>query len=131
MSKNDELRSKSVEELNKELLELRRAQFGLRMQMATGGWGQDQDILNRSEHVLAFSVSDTGIGIPQAEQAQMFGRFFRTSNARESGIEGSGLGLAITRGIVEAHGGSIGFDSLEGVGTTFRLTVPLSLASAA
>jgi signal transduction histidine kinase len=81
--------------------------------------------------VATIAVSDTGIGIPQAEQAQMFGRFFRTSNARDSGIEGSGLGLAITRGIVEAHGGSIGFNSLEGVGTTFRLTVPLSLASAA
>jgi len=77
------------------------------------------------------AVSDTGIGIPQDEQAQMFGRFFRTSNARDSGIVGSGLGLAITRGIVEAHGGTIGFDSVEGVGTTFRLTVPLSLAAAA
>jgi len=77
------------------------------------------------------AVSDTGIGIPQDEQAQMFGRFFRSSNARDSGIEGSGLGLAITRGIVEAHGGTIGFDSVEGVGTTFRLTVPLSLAAAA
>jgi signal transduction histidine kinase len=77
------------------------------------------------------AVSDTGIGIPEAEQAQMFSRFFRTSNARESGVDGSGLGLAITRGIVEAHGGTIGFDSVEGVGTTFRLTVPLSLASAA
>jgi signal transduction histidine kinase len=77
------------------------------------------------------AISDTGIGIPQAEQAQMFSRFFRTSNARDSGIEGSGLGLAITRGIVEAHGGTIGFDSVEGVGTTFRLTVPLSLAVAA
>jgi signal transduction histidine kinase len=77
------------------------------------------------------AVSDTGIGIPQDEQAQMFGRFFRTSNARDSGIEGTGLGLAITRGIVEAHGGTIGFDSVQGIGTTFRLTVPLSLASAA
>ena len=77
------------------------------------------------------AVSDTGIGIPEAEQAQMFSRFFRTSNARESGVDGSGLGLAITRGIVEAHGGTIGFDSVEGVGTTFRLTVPLSLAAAA
>jgi signal transduction histidine kinase len=77
------------------------------------------------------AVSDTGIGIPQAEQAQMFSRFFRSSNARDSGIEGSGLGLAITRGIVEAHGGTIGFDSVEGVGTTFRLTVPLCLLASA
>ena len=69
-------------------------------------------------------VSDTGIGIPKGEQAQIFGRFFRTSNARISGIQGTGLGLAITRGIVEAHGGTIGFDSEEGGGTTFCITLP-------
>jgi signal transduction histidine kinase len=81
------------------------------------------------------TVSDTGIGIPKEEQAQVFGRFFRTSNARSSGIQGTGLGLAITRGIVEAHGGTIGFDSHEGAGTTFRITLPHAhsalLASAA
>jgi signal transduction histidine kinase len=87
--------------------------------------------MTHTADAATIAVSDTGIGIPEAEQAQMFSRFFRTSNARDSGIEGSGLGLAITRGIVEAHGGTIGFDSVEGVGTTFRLTVPLSLASAA
>jgi signal transduction histidine kinase len=77
------------------------------------------------------AVSDNGIGVPQDEQAQMFDRFFRTSNARSSGIQGTGLGLAITRGIVEAHGGTIGFDSVEGVGSTFRLTLPLGLAASA
>jgi signal transduction histidine kinase len=87
--------------------------------------------MTHTDDAATIAVSDTGIGIPQDEQAQMFGRFFRSSNARDSGIDGSGLGLAITRGIVEAHGGTIGFDSVEGVGTTFRLTVPLSLASAA
>ena len=55
---------------------------------------------------------------------------YAARSAGRAGV-GSGLGLAITRGIVEAHGGTIGFDSVEGVGTTFRLTVPLSLASAA
>jgi signal transduction histidine kinase len=70
------------------------------------------------------AVSDTGIGIPNDERDQMFGRFFRTSNARTSGIEGTGLGLAITRGIVEAHGGTISFDSIEGAGSTFRITLP-------
>jgi signal transduction histidine kinase len=92
------------------------------------------DVSIRMTHTgdaATIAVSDTGIGIPQDEQAQMFGRFFRTSNARDSGVAGSGLGLAITRGIVEAHGGTIAFDSVEGVGSTFRLTVPLSLASAA
>ena len=70
------------------------------------------------------SIKDTGIGIPAEDQAQMFGRFFRSSNARASGIQGTGLGLAITRGIVEAHGGTIDFDSVQGSGTTFRVTLP-------
>ena len=91
--------------------------------------------MTRTGETATIAVSDTGIGIPENEQAQMFGRFFRTSNARDSGIEGSGLGLAITRGIVEAHGGTIGFDSVEGTGSTFRLTLPrthdVGLASAA
>jgi signal transduction histidine kinase len=91
--------------------------------------------MTQTGQAATISVSDSGIGIPQNEQAQMFGRFFRTSNARQSGVEGSGLGLAITRGIVEAHGGTIGFESVEGVGSTFRLTLPLvhdaALASAA
>ena len=70
------------------------------------------------------AVRDSGIGIPKGEQAQMFDRFFRASNARSSGINGTGLGLAITRGIVEAHGGTIGFESDERTGTTFRVTLP-------
>lgn len=77
-----------------------------------------------SGDTATITVSDSGIGIPDAEQAQMFGRFFRTSNARASGVSGTGLGLAITRGIIEAHGGTIGFDSTEGAGTTFRITLP-------
>jgi signal transduction histidine kinase len=91
--------------------------------------------MTRSGETATIAVSDTGIGIPQDEREQMFGRFFRTSNARISGIEGTGLGLAITRGIVEAHGGTISFDSVEGAGSTFRITLPhahgASLASAA
>jgi signal transduction histidine kinase len=74
--------------------------------------------------IATITVSDTGIGIPRDEQAQIFDRFFRTSNAQTSGIQGTGLGLAITRGIVEAHGGTIAFDSDEGKGTTFRITLP-------
>jgi signal transduction histidine kinase len=91
--------------------------------------------LTRSGDIATIAVADTGIGIPAAEQDQMFGRFFRTSTARDSGIQGSGLGLAITRGIVEAHGGTIDFESVEGKGTTFRVSLPhayqAGLASAA
>jgi signal transduction histidine kinase len=84
--------------------------------------------MTHSGETATIAVSDTGIGIPKDEQDQMFGRFFRTSNARGSGIAGTGLGLAITRGIVEAHGGTIGFDSVESEGSTFRVTLPLAPA---
>jgi len=91
--------------------------------------------MTRAGDTATIAVSDTGIGIPNDERDQMFGRFFRTTNARIAGIEGTGLGLAITRGIVEAHGGTISFDSVEGAGSTFRITLPhahpVGLASAA
>jgi signal transduction histidine kinase len=80
--------------------------------------------MTRTGETATIAVRDSGIGIPLEEQDQMFSRFFRASNARVSGIDGSGLGLAITRGIVEAHGGTIGFESVVGAGTTFRITLP-------
>jgi signal transduction histidine kinase len=70
-------------------------------------------------------VADSGIGIPAAEQDQIFDRFFRTSNAQLAEIPGTGLGLVVTRGIVEAHGGTLDFESTEGIGTTFRIVMPL------
>jgi signal transduction histidine kinase len=85
--------------------------------------------MTHTGETATIAVSDTGMGIPEADQAQIFGRFFRTANAVDSGIEGTGLGLAITRGIVEAHGGTIGFESVEGAGTTFRITLPLAGAA--
>jgi signal transduction histidine kinase len=69
-------------------------------------------------------VADSGIGIPEGEQEQLFQRFFRTSSARSREIPGTGLGLAICRAIAEAHGGTIEAESTEGVGTTFRVTLP-------
>jgi signal transduction histidine kinase len=82
--------------------------------------------MTHTADTATITVTDTGIGIPKDEQDRVFGRFFRTSNARHAGIEGTGLGLAITRGIIEAHGGTIGFDSIEGTGTTFLFTLPLA-----
>jgi two-component system phosphate regulon sensor histidine kinase PhoR len=70
-------------------------------------------------------VRDTGIGIPQAEQPRLFSRFFRASNATAAAIQGTGLGLTIVRGIAEHHGGTLEIDSVEGVGTTVTLTLPL------
>jgi signal transduction histidine kinase len=80
--------------------------------------------MSHTGQIATIAVGDTGIGIPMDEQDQVFGHFFRTSNALAAGLEGRGLGLAIARGIVEAHGGTIGFESREGEGTTFSITLP-------
>jgi signal transduction histidine kinase len=70
-------------------------------------------------------ISDTGIGIPLAEQSRLFQRFFRSSTATEQAIPGTGLGLVISRAIAEAHGGTIDVTSVPGEGTTFRVEIPL------
>jgi PAS domain S-box-containing protein len=77
-------------------------------------------------------VSDTGIGIPAADQYRIFSRFYRSDNAATQRPKGSGLGLAIVKGIVDKEGGTITVDSQLGVGTTFTVTLPLdaSVASA-
>jgi PAS domain S-box-containing protein len=71
-------------------------------------------------------VRDHGIGIPHEQQSLIFGRFVRADNAREAGISGSGLGLYISRGLIEQHGGDLWFESREGKGTTFFVTLPLT-----
>jgi signal transduction histidine kinase/CHASE3 domain sensor protein len=76
-------------------------------------------------------VEDTGIGIPPAEQGQLFQRFFRSSTATEQAIPGTGLGLVISRAIAEAHGGSIGVRSQTGEGACFRVELPLEPEEAA
>jgi two-component system phosphate regulon sensor histidine kinase PhoR len=73
--------------------------------------------------VVEFSVKDTGIGIPDEDLPRIFERFYKADHARASG--GTGLGLAITRHLVEAHGGHIWVESLEGRGSTFYFTIPI------
>ncbi|MHC8606869.1 sensor histidine kinase [Paenarthrobacter ureafaciens] len=75
------------------------------------------------DHVYC-KVSDTGMGIPQDEQAGVFTKFFRADGVRNSTIPGVGLGLPISKAIVEAHGGSITLQSEPGQGTTFTVKVP-------
>jgi signal transduction histidine kinase len=87
--------------------------------------GRVEISLSSEGGIARVDVSDTGIGIPEQEQARVFGRFFRSSAAREAAIKGTGLGLAITHGIVESHGGAIAFRSTPGVGTTFTVKLPL------
>jgi signal transduction histidine kinase len=71
-----------------------------------------------TDDVLRVEVIDHGLGIDEEDQPQVFTKFFR-GRAAEIGIPGTGLGLAVAREIVEAHGGSIGFESIPGSGSTF------------
>jgi signal transduction histidine kinase len=71
------------------------------------------------------SIADHGIGIPKLEQQRVFAGFYRASNAKASGVGGTGLGLYLTRVIMGQHHGHITFESKEGEGTTFILSLPI------
>ena len=81
--------------------------------------------LEHDDGHLACRVSDTGMGMSANDQAQVFAKFFRTSNVRHTSIPGVGLGLPISKAIVEAHGGTIQVESKLGQGTTFTFRMPV------
>jgi two-component system phosphate regulon sensor histidine kinase PhoR len=81
--------------------------------------------LEQEDGHLTCTVSDTGMGMTDEDQAEVFAKFFRTSNVRRTAIPGVGLGLPISKAIVEAHGGTITVDSALGKGTTFTFRLPL------
>jgi signal transduction histidine kinase len=82
-----------------------------------------------SRRSAVLHVTDTGLGIPEADLEAVFGRFFRTAVVQEHAIQGSGLGLAIVKTIVESHEGRVDVRSVPGEGTTFTITLPLTRAS--
>lgn len=77
-----------------------------------------------SNDYIRIAIQDTGIGIPKHQQPGIFNKFFRANNAIKERTDGSGLGLFITKGIIDKYNGDIGFESTEGVGTTFYFTLP-------
>ena len=79
----------------------------------------------RDAAMAVITVSDTGIGIPERDQKELFTRFFRASNATERSIPGTGLGLTIVQAIVANHGGELWLRSREGEGTSVAARIPL------
>lgn len=82
--------------------------------------------LTRADDQLLIRVGDSGYGIPAAAHDKIFSKLFRADNVRDKEADGTGLGLYLVKSIVEHTGGRIWFDSLEGKGTTFYVTVPLT-----
>jgi two-component system phosphate regulon sensor histidine kinase PhoR len=80
---------------------------------------------------VVFTVSDTGIGIPRADQSRIFERFYRVDAARSREAGGTGLGLAIAKHLIEAHGGRIWVESEIGKGSHFHFSVPIFEANGA
>lgn len=80
-------------------------------------------------HQACLEVSDTGLGIPEADRPYLFDRFYRGQQAGQSTIPGTGLGLAIVKEIVDLHRGEITVESNVGEGTTFSIYLPLAMGS--
>jgi heavy metal sensor kinase len=83
---------------------------------AAGGWAE-------------LAVEDTGPGIPEADRPYLFERFYRVDKARSRSAGGHGLGLAICKSVAEAHGGTVGFESECGRGSTFYVRLPCAGAT--
>ena len=88
-----------------------------------GGWVSCT--LHEEATTARLVVSDNGLGIPRAEQRDLFTQFFRSSTAQEHAIQGTGLGLSIVDGIVRSHGGDVSVASEHMLGSTFTVNLPL------
>ena len=89
--------------------------------------GEVSMIVERAENCAVVTVTDSGIGIAEEEKYRIFDRFYRVDKARSRETGGTGLGLSIALNAVELHGGNISVESEEGSGSSFKITIPITL----